>query len=511
MKYLHDAIRWCLFLVFLLSSVASAQDAASQQGRILSAYFDLFTEQWVPPLSFLDEQEINAGWTTEETAKYFPAVARANPKTADDWRKLAKADKRSMLAAYYAVLGPEAAPDSNLLRPLADFVVGFGGNADTLAQAVEQATPGQVIGILPGVHVGEVALTNGVILIGLGRSSEVIIQGRVKDPIRITGGDALLCGLTFRFQSQNGATMYALDATGGSVTVVSCRAENDSQAGFVVREQASARFLSCMAENNKYSGFVSFDRSRLKAVHCRSSGNGFSGFDAQADLSASFSRCVAKNNKVAGFTGCGRARLEATHCRSVGNGHAGFAVLADSSGTLTRCVAESNKEAGFAGLERARLEATHCRSVGNGNAGFAVQADSSGALTRCVAENNKYAGFAGLERARLEASGCRSSGNGTHGFALQTTSHATLTRCVAEKNSEHGFVSLHQSRLVGMHLCAHNNKGFSLRSEGTSVASVCFFEATGNGSGDSPECVAPSRVVCMYVLKNSILLRAVQP
>jgi hypothetical protein len=467
----------CSLFALLPTLLPGAQDSDVLQEQILTAYFDLFAGQWAPDMQSEHEHAGSTEWRDEDTEKYFPAVARANPKTDEDWRKLAQTDKREMLAAYYAMLGPDAAPDAALIRPLADFVIGTGGNAETLAQAVERALPGQVIALPAGRHTGETDVSKDLILVGLGGSKETLVTGELDFPLIIRGGDVLVCGLSFEFRGRNGTRKYAFCTSEGDTTVVSCRADSDTLSGFVAMASSRVRYMRCMAEKNRDSGFFWYESAHIVALGCIAAGNRLDGFGLYDEPQATLSRCVSTVNGQAGYMCKGRSQL-----------------------TLTRCLSSENGGSGYRVLMNARMIAKACLSIKNGQIGYSADDKSRMTLDRCLSKENTRCGFVIFNDARLKAENCRSSGNGSNGFEFQGTSRSVLMHCLAKDNAGNGFAAYDYCRLEGRHLRACDNRACAIRTDGSSSAELAFFGAVGNGSGNAPESAGSSRITCEYSL-----------
>ena len=92
---------------------------------------------------------------------------------------------------------------------------------DRIDEGVEEAEPGDAVLVLPGVYPGNIDLKSGVVVIGLARATQTVIEG----PVIATGVDstALLAGFTI---DGLGVAPTGLDCAGSDLSVEECTIKN---------------------------------------------------------------------------------------------------------------------------------------------------------------------------------------------------------------------------------------------------------------------------------------------
>lgn len=163
-----------------------------------------------------------------------------------------------------------------------DIQVQPGGAA--LAEALERATAGARICLLPGEHVGGLELTRSVTLVGLEGAEKTTLRGPGRLPVLRIEDD----GLAVRIQGitlQNG--------------------ESDAGGGLVVRGRGKVHVADCRFTNNRAgmigggglyarAGMLTVERSRFDHNHGKQGGGIFLDMTVHAELT----RCVIEDNEA---------------------------------------------------------------------------------------------------------------------------------------------------------------------------------------------------------------------
>ena len=156
------------------------------------------------------------------------------------------------------------APDAETL------LVGPGEDYTSIQPAIDAASDGDVVQVLPGEYLENIALKEGVDVVGGGAEQTIIRSISESFPMATVdgGADVTLGGFTIT------GGYYGIRCSGVSPTITDCVIWRNSSCG-ILMEASSATIARCVIAQNALYGVQCLDSSAPAISHCTFSANGY--------------------------------------------------------------------------------------------------------------------------------------------------------------------------------------------------------------------------------------------
>ncbi len=276
----------------------------------------------------------------------------------------AKEPAKKKPAKKKAPATPVKKPTKKVEHKVGMVIVSAEGSGDylTLAEAIEQAPPGHLIRVLPGIYREHLILERAVQIVGDDKM-EVIVETEGNPGILIRHSDVLLKNLTivalenpgFAIEiSQGDARLETCEITSGlgsglwihgeqtDPTILDCRLQECVAEGILVSEDAQGTIESCEIAAGEI-GLAVRDGGDPLVQYCRIQDSRV-GVSCQAGL-GSFEQCRVSKNDT-GFHLRGVTHSVVSECKVYGN-RDGFRIESNWQGEIEDCQIEQNRRFGI--------------------------------------------------------------------------------------------------------------------------------------------------------------------
>lgn len=383
-----------------------------------------------------------------------------------------------LAAAFAVVLAGTGGHPRRAIRWLwgGPIVVGAGLATDyeTLAEALEHASAGQRILVLPGRYEGRLVVLREVEIVGAGPAGSVVLQYSHGAAL-VLRVPATVRNLTLRCTAPPPAKHHALYVMSRAAVVEDCDIASTSLASVCVAGQTTEAILRrCRIHGSPQTGALVYDGALVALEECEVDGNGFAGVEvrggAQAVLrdcrlhggqqsgiltsdgaEAQLERCDVYQHRLTGMTAGGGSRVTASGCRFRENGQAGVVVQTQAQAAFDDCEFADNRHAGVDYRTGARVTVVRSRMVRNRD-GAAGMIGGSGTFDHCEIADNRSHNILAQYRSDIVLRDCQARDAGEHGMALFERARARLERCTVTGSTR--VQALVQDSTAALQQCA---------------------------------------------------------
>ncbi|MEN6368893.1 MAG: PKD domain-containing protein [Thermotogota bacterium] len=329
----------------------------------------------------------------------------------------------------------------SLLATATELLVSPDGSADyqTIRGAMDAAAFGDVIRVAGGVYEEQVALKDGVAVVGAGPQQTVVRYAYGFDPVLVVDhvSSGRIEGMTIERAASilEGSTVAV---TAGSAALVDCvisgavgpgvdvgevtsdltfdsvTIEDNAGAGIWVHDGASVTLDSCTIQENEAAGVLVEDDARLEATGSRFEDNAGGGLVLESNATASLGGCEIVGHSTDGILVDAAARIVASDLALTDNARYAVRLMSSATGAFARLHVEG---------------------------GAAAVSCEDGAT--CTIEGGR---FSAVDRISLHAAGgasilaraCEIVGGGGDGVVFETTARCELTYSTVARNAGDG-------------------------------------------------------------------------
>lgn len=283
------------------------------------------------------------------------------------------------------------------------------GDFDTIQEAVDAASPGDVIEIR-GKHDEQVLVEDGRDLTLVGKGGATIRPGGTSEGIRLVDS----VGITIRNLRFEGGDLAIVDYDGTGITVDKCRTKRNNDAGFVFLGTSDVRVIKCRVEDCGGPGVLL--------------GNPEGGAPVAG---ARVEKCFAKRTRGQGYFVVG-TEIELVKCRADDTDDDGMQIGVGGTGTTHDVLVEKCKlrrcgDEGFK-VDEDRVTLVKCSADIVDEEGFDVEGDGC-SMEGCKASRARRGiEFEGAEGSRAVA--CKLTNNRENGIAFLSSDGCRAERCV---------------------------------------------------------------------------------
>ncbi len=237
----------------------------------------------------------------------------------------------------------------------------------SITQAVQNAAPGALIHVRPGLYHEELCIDRPVEIVADGLIDEVVIESTEGDCILMNTENASVRGLTLRNRSgMRGIKSYGVDIPRGRLVLEDCDITSDS--------------LACVA------------------IHGR---------DAEPVLRG----CKIHDGRSGGVFIYEEGKGLIEGCEIFGNGRAGVAIRTGANPHLQNCKIFEGKQSGVYVYERGLGRLDDCQIFSNALTGVEIKQRGNLIIQHCVINRNRYQAIYIHEASTALVEGCDLSGN----------------------------------------------------------------------------------------------------